>query len=529
MSKLPQGNAASEKDPAQLLNYTFREINGVYTASSRIACPNDKVFNLENIIPIGPQNARVMPNISAPLFDFTSDFIYYAEDVNLNGQEFIVCFASNGGVHLFNVLNNTDVVINISNFLSGANSRVTQWKNTVLLFIDSTGYYSYDGTNFQQITGPGVPSAGDDIAVYQGRVWIAQGRLLVNSGANDYTAPAFLATNGAAFNALTDPSIRSKVRRMTVSNGVMYLVGDTNVNGIYNVQVSSGAVPPTPTYQNDNVQALIGTDQPASVFAYTSGMFMLANRYGIYSVYGVQAPKMSDDINGTWKYIDFTKPISGGPVVINGILCAAFLVNRLNDPIFGSNTIVAMFTQRAAPSEIQTGEAVWFFANYGNLTFIVPAIKNGVQCMYGFIGNKIFQLFADEATAPTAKVMTKLWQMEDDLAVKEVLTVGFAAVIRILGSSINLSVDSSTASYDAGVTVGLQNGSWVNAAGVQGQWINAANQTGGWFTPGPSLVFGTAPAVGDRNIGLTLTSVGYGYELNLMAMDYKLRQRWAVG
>lgn len=526
MSDIAQQNVAAKDDPARLRTQIFREINGIYTASSRIAVPDDKVYNLENIIPIGPQNAKVVDNISGVLFDFTSDIIYYAEDVNLIGQEYLVCFASNGGVHLFNTTSNTDQVINISSFLSGVNSRVTQWKNSVLLFIDSTGYYSYDGTNFQKITGPGVPSSGDDIAVYEGRVWIVQDRLLVNSGADDYTAPSFLAVNGAAFNSLTDPQIRTKVQRMTVSNGVLYLVAGTSVNAVFNVQVPNGAVPPTPTYQNENVQAVVGSDQPASIFPYGSN-FMMANRYGVYQVYGVSAPKVSDDINGTWKYVDFSQPISGGTVVVDGILNAAFLVKRLNDPIFGSNTIIAMFTQRTAPSSIQSGEVVWWFCNFGAVSFIVPSVLDGSLVLYCLKGNKLFRLFADKLTAPDAVVMTKLWQMEDDLAAKEVMVAGFSAVFSILGNSIKLTVDTPGESFDTGVAVAVTSGSWINAAGIQGQWVNSIGQVGGWFTPGPYLIYSNSPPVGDRNVGMTLRTSGYSYELNIMALDYKIRQRWA--
>jgi hypothetical protein len=526
MPQIPQGNVAAQKDPAHLLNYTFRTINGVYTASSRLAIPEDKVYNMENVNPIGSQNAKVVANISAPLFDFTSDLIYYAVGLNLNNQEYVVCFATNGGVHLFNPVTNTDQVINISDTLSGQDSRVAQWKNTTLLFIDSTGYYSYDGTTFQKIQGPGVPISGDDIAVYAGRVWIAQGRLLINSGADDFSANSFLPANGAAFNNLTDPQIRTKIRRMIVSNQVLYLVAETSVNAVYNVQVQAGAVPPTPTYQNDNVQAVVGSDQPYSVFSYGSN-FMMANKYGVYQVYGVSAPKASDDINGTWKHVDFSQPISGGPVVIDGILCAAFLIKRLNDPEFGSNTIMAIFTQRSAPSSIQSGEVVWWFCNFGNISLLAPGVLNGELVLYAFRDNQIFRLYADELTAPDVVVMTKLWAMEDDLASKEIMTVGFSAVVSLVGNSIKLTADTPVESFDADITASLITGSWVNSAGVEGLWVNSVGTTSGWFAPGPSLVYGVAPSAGDKYVGMTLTSSGYGYQLNLMAMDYKLRQRWA--
>lgn len=528
MSKVPQGNNAAQQDPAPLLTMKLHTINGVNTSSSRIAIPDDKVYNLENIIPIGPQNNHVVDNISGVLVDYGADFIYYQKSANLNNQEYVINFSTAGLIHLFNVSTNTDQVLNPGLPLSGSGSRCDQWKNTVLLFIDSSGYYAYDGSTFQKITGPGVPSSGDDIAVYAGRVWIAQGRLLVNSGANDYTAPSFLATNGAAFNSLTDPQIRSKVQRMIVSNGVLYVVSNTGVNAIYNVQVAPNAVPPTPTYQNDNVQGVIGSDQPASVIPADGGSFHMANEYGVYKVYGVQAPKISDDINGTWQFLDPNFKISAGQVVIEGILCSAFLIKRLNDPVFGSNTVIAIYTQRAAPSAIQSGEIIWWFANFGNITSITSAIVGGVLCLFCMIGNKMYRLFADPSTAPSAVVQTKLYPMEDDLQAKEVVLAGFGAVFSLVGSAISLSVDSKDFSYDTGATVAIQTGPWINSVGLQGQWVNSSNVLGGWFAQSTSLIFASPPPVGSRYIGMTLKTTGYKYELNVMAMDYKLRQRWSV-
>ena len=525
--KVPLGNNAAEKDPAPLLTKIFREINGVYTASSRIAIPDDKVYNLVNIIPIGPQNAEVVDNISHVLFDYSSDPPYAARNVNLNNIEYLVIFSTSGRVHLWDIANQNDTVINNGNLLSGANSRCDQWKNDTILFIDQNGYYSYDGSSFQKISGPGVPATGEDIAVFGSRVWIVNGRLLVNSGANDFSAASFLPVNGAAFNSLTDPQIRSKIRRLMVSSGSLYLIADTSVNIVYNLQVPNAANgDPTPSYQNDNIQGAVGSDQPFSVFPFTNSSLLMANRYGAYQIYGVQCPKISDDINGTWQYIDPTVPISGGAVTIKGILCGAFLFTRKNDPVFGNGTIIAIFTQRAAPSSIQSGEAVWFFCDFGAITFLVSAFLNGVSTLYCFRNNQLFQLFADTSTAPTAEVMTKLWPMEDELAAKEVIIAGFSAVYRILGTQISLTVDTPADSFDTGITVNVNSGTWVNAVGHTGQWQNAAGTIGGWFTPGPYLASGNAPATGSRNVGLTLISTGYSYELNLMAMDYKIRQRW---
>jgi hypothetical protein len=407
--------------------------------------------------------------------------------------------------------------------MSGVGTRVAQWSNTIILFSDSTGIYSYQTNqlpNFFKITGPGVPSSGDSIAVYGGRVWVTQGRVLFNSGAGDFSAASWLPQNGAAFNVLIDPQIRVGITVMSVSNGVLYLYSGSSINAIYNVIVPIGAVPPTPVYINQNIQPIIGTDQPLSVTPFDQST-LFANKYGVYKLYGVVAPKISDDINGTWQYLDFTQPISAGQVVVEGILCAAFLIKRLGDPNFPDGSVLAMWFQAG-------GNNQWWFANYGALTLIVPVVVDGISLLYGLKGNKLYQLFALKTRAPVATVRTKLWPLEDDLAAKESFRVGFLSRISIFGSDVEISVDGLNVSQEADIAAAFDQGLWMNDAYETGQWIDDAGSgtLGGWIGEGFQLVSGASPGMFSHNLGITLVTTGYRYSLNFMALDYKLRDRW---
>lgn len=528
MAQIPQPNDASKPDTRPLLSKYFRQMVGVNTQASRTAIPDEYFYNLENVIPIGPQNAHVVPNISASLHDYSTDSIYWSQGLNLNGVEYLVNFATNGKVFLYNIGAATSAQINVGHLLSGALSQCTQWKNTQILFIDSTGYYNYDGTTFAQITGTGVPSAGNAIAVYASRVWIAQGRVLYCSGVDDYSATSWTAANGAAAINLTDPQIRSTIYRLIPANGYLYIFSVTAINAISDVYVPSGASPPTPVFTNQNLQALIGTDQPASVIPYDRNV-MFASRYGIHNLIGVNAPKVSVDIDGTWQYADFSQNISAGQVVVSNILCGAFLMKRANDPVFGSNTIVVLWFNRDDTNPttgVVNATDIWWFANFGALTYIVQGVVNNVPALFGFIGNKLYQLFGDATTAPATQVWSKLWPMEDEIAKKQVIQVGFEADFFIYGTALKLFVDTASSSSDSNINTSVSLGQWINTAGQSGQWINAALTMGGWAAPGLFLLSGIAPPAWDRHVGLRLTSVGYSYELHLLAMDYKLGDRW---
>ena len=529
MADIPQNNAAAKDDPAPLRTKIFREFKGIYTTASRTAIPDQYFYNLENVIPIGDENAHVVPNISASLINYGADTIYWSQGVNLNGVEYLVNFSTTGKVFFYNIPAATSAEVNTGTLLSGTGSRCDQWQNTVILFIDSTGYYSYDGTTFAKITGTGVPTAGNDIAVYAQYVWVVSGRQLFVSGVNAYNAAAWMASAGAQVITLTDPQIRSTIQRLKAANGYLYMFGNTSVNAISDVSIPSGASPPTPQFSNQNIQAIIGTDQPASIFPYDR-QIMFASRYGAHSLYGVSAPKVSGDIDGTWQYLDPSQAISGGQVVIENILCSAFLFKRLNDPIFGSNTIVALWFQTSDTSP-QTGVTettdIWWFANYGALTFIVTGMVNNVPALFGFIGNHLYQLFEDTGTAPTINVQTKLWPMEDEIARKECITAGFEADYTVYGTALSLTLDTENQSTVLSVNPSFAQGNWINAAAVEGQWQNTALVLGGWT--GPTLSYLTpADAQGGygHHVGMTLSATGYNLELHFLALDYKLRDRW---
>lgn len=515
--------AATAKEEEPRRTKIFREFGGCYTRSPRFAMPPDRLYNCENAIPISEGNIAIVPNISAALVDYDADQIYWSQYGNVGVTDYLINFSLSGKAFAYNIGNRVSSQINAGTVLTGANGRMAQWKRQVLLFVDSAGYYYWDGTTFAKLTGVGVPSYGDDIAVAFGRVWILQGRLLLFSGADGFGGGTpvipdgtnyWTVANGSGSINLTDPTIRSAVTRLSAQNGYLYLLSGSGINSISGVTVPSGAVPPTPVLDNTNIQAIIGTDQPASVMPYDR-LMMFANRYGVYALYGVSAERLSTDIDGTWRYVDFSQAISAGPVVVNNILCAAFLIKRKGDPAFGSNTVVAMWFDQK-----------WWFANYGALTFIVSGMLNNAWASFGFIGNKLYQLFADTSTGPNVNIQTPLFAMEDQLADKQVIRAGFEVATQTITGSFTLTIDTENKSNAMPTSTTLLQGLWINALGVTGQWINAVGVLGSWFPPAFQLYSGEAPGAYGKYVGFGLTTQGAVFQTASFDMDYKLRARW---
>jgi hypothetical protein len=509
-------------------NKTFREWKGVNTQSARVSIPQDYWYDLENLIPIGNANLHTVPNISAELIDYAADPIYWAQFATLNYIDYMFLFSSTGKVFQYNIVAGTSVQINGGAILSGGGTRMDQWKNSAILFIDSTGYYSWDGTNFVLISGVGVPSSGTDIAVFQGRVWIAQGRVITLSGPDDYTAPSFLVINGAATVNLTDPQLRGAVTRMMSANGYLYIGGRSSWNIISDVYIptnsttGASAAPPTPVFTNVNIQANIGCDQPASIFLYGRDV-LFANRYGAQVMGGVNVERLSQDIDGTWQYLDFTQQISGGCAVIQNILCACFLIKRA----FAADEV------EGGDQDLDDGVAVacyfnnkWFFANYGALTFIAQGMVNNAPALFGLLGNKLYQLFADYTTAPPSQWSTALWGMEDSLADKQVIRAGYEVVVENFVGTFSASIDTPNNEQPFSSTSNIGSVLWSNSGGGVVAWQNNALATVLWYSGQYLLYSGDTPAGYAKYVGITGYSSGAVYQLSSVFMDYKLRARY---
>lgn len=502
---------------------SFRDWSGCVTTPRRNALPDGAWYYLENLQPIGSANAVTVRDISALLHDYASDTIYWAQPLNLGGTDYIISFASNGKVFAYNIGAATSAQINAGpTLLSGSGSRMDQWKNQILLIIDSTGYYYWDGTTFAKISGSGAPSAGSDIAVVFGRVWIVNGRAIFFSGVNGFSngTPSIPdgtnywdVANGAGNLTLTDPVLRNTVTRMRGLDGYLYYMGDSSIWVISDVYVPDGATPPTPVFSNLNIQANLGTDQPGSVFS-TNRELTFANKTGIWAVQGVQAARLSADIDGTWKYVDFSQPIWAGVVNVNNILTRAILMKRLNDPIFGSNTVLCMYWDNK-----------WWFANFGAVTILVPVTITGVQVLYGYVGNKLYQLFSRTDQAPPFAFQTALWPMEDPIQDKQVIRAGIEVQFTTLTAPLALSADSVNGNtpMPSVSTVGFV--SWINNNGNIVSWKNNSSDIVNWFT-GQFLLFdSSAPGMYSKYVGMSGSGQGQ-LTLGGVYMDYKLGAAW---
>ena len=514
------------KGERELFTKAFRDFKGVYTKSDRSAMVgehSDYFYHLENLQPIGAANVHSVPDKSASLHDFAGDSIYAAQFGQVTTNPYLFCYAANGKTFSYRTDTSATAQINGGQLFSGAGSRMSQWMNKYAIFSDTSGVYTWDGTTLTKMIGAAQPTGGSDVCVYANRVWVASGRLLVYSAANDGTATtdpinnsAWQAANGAGFLNLTDPTLSGSVTRLWAQNGYLYIYGATCVYALADVYVPAGAAPPTPLYTLVAIQSIIGTDQPFSVFPYNRSL-MFANRYGGWLIDGVNAVRVSEDIDGTWQYLAFNPSISGGQCVVNNILCAAFLMKRLSDPTFGSNTVIGLWFN-----------GLWWFANFGEVTFLTSAIIGSVPTLMAFIGNKLYSLFTNSATNPDGIAISPLWDMDDPISDKSVIRAGVQIIAFQPGSSVTLSIDGidTTEVFKTAATAAafLQ---FVNNASIPIIFTGSGGAPINWIaSKAYVLINGSTPGLWSPYVGMTLKSFNSNFQLSGFFIDFKKGVRW---
>jgi hypothetical protein len=501
---------------AELFTQVMREFRGVVTKSQRSALPEGAFYDLQNVMPLGNANLETVPGLSAALVAFGVHQIYAAQFGMVLSVPYLFCFAADGTLIAYNF--NTNVATTIGTGLSGNATRMAPFYNIYALFIDTTGYYSWNGSgSITLITGSGVPTTGNDIAVFNGSVWVSNGRLIVisaayNPGIIDPTqAAAWSGANGATFLAMTDPSMVGNISRMVSFNGFLYIFGVTCVWGLTDMFVPTGAIPPTPVWTLLPIQGIIGTDQPFSVFPLNRAL-MFASRFGVWALEGVNATKISEDLDGTWQYLTFAQSISGGQCIVLNVLNAAFVVTRLNDPILGTGTVVAMWF-----------EGRWWFGNVGNATFIVPAVVNNTPALFALIGNSLYQMYASSTNIPPTQVMTPLWDLGDALSDKQVTRAGFDLISQSgAGAVVNATIDTYLNSTPLPVTSTIGQLVFVGAGPLS--FVGAGAIT--WQVGSYQLYQASAPGTYSKFVGMTIQTTGIVYELDSFYMDFKKRKRW---
>ena len=343
-----------------------------------------------------------------------------------------------------------------------------------------------------------------DVATFSGRAWVAAGRTVYYSAAGSYSD--FTSVSAGSF-TLTDSTLHGNIQGLLSANNFLYVFGDDSINVFSDLRVSStGAT----LFTNTNVSASVGTKRIYSIFPYFRSVLFM-NDYGMYALVGSTTSKISDQLDGIFPYIDFTKPVSGGQVLLNNILCAAFSFTY-NDPLSSPRQIQCVFFEKK-----------WFVTSQGSLTYITSVPLSGLINLYGTTGTDLYRLYGNSTASIASTIRTALMPMGDPIRTKQALKFGIEATLSN-AAAINVTVDSEQGSSPV---YALDNSViWYNNSVVTIPWKNNSNVTIAWITTNGYALYKSDAQQYGKYLGLTITSNSSGFVYNTFEFEHELRVRF---
>ena len=565
---------------------------GINTKANRTAIKEEEFAWLENAMPIGHANVRVVPaptTIGSVTF---ASAVVYSTYGNLQTTNYYIAFLADGSAKQVNISTNAVTTIGAAATFSTSGVQSSQWSNTLIIIIDpSKGYFQWDGTNLVKVgslsfalsgTGTGYTSAttvtvgapnqtggtqavislgitsgaitsvsaygtgltpgtgytsvpsvtlgspgsgqtitaslisqpGTCIASFAGRVWIANGRTLYYTAAG--TNNDFISTSAGNI-IFNDSTLIGNITQLVSANNFLYVFGTDSINVISDVRVntSTGATLLT----NTNISASVGTDLPYAMMPYFRSIVFM-NRYGVYALVGSTTSKLSDALDGVFLYIDFTKSVSAGQVLVYNILCAAF--NFYVNSSFpygsgGSRWVQAVYFDKK-----------WFFTSQNAVTFIASIPVSGSAVLFTTTGTDLQKTYQSSTAAINSYIQPALYGMDNIIRDKTALKFGVEAILSsALGNNMTVTVDSENA---VSPSINLNNFTyvtWLNNSGSVVSWNNASSQTVYWgnATTGYYLYRYDAQMWG-KYISLTITSSSPNWTMTGIQFETEQRARF---
>jgi hypothetical protein len=361
----------------------------------------------------------------------------------------------------------------------------------------------------QSITASVFSQPGTAIASFSKRAWIANGRTLYFTAAG--TNNDFYSTSAGNI-IFDDSTLVGNITQIISANNFLYVFGIDSINVISDVRVDNTG---TTLYTNTNISAAVGTDLPYAMMAYFRSIVFM-NRYGVYALVGSTTSKLSDALDGMFPYIDFTKTISAGQVLIYNILCASFCFTY-NDPLSSARVIQAVYFDKK-----------WFFTSQGTFTFVVQIPTSGAATLYATTGTNLQKTYQNSTVAISSKVQTSLLGMGDIIRDKQALKFGVEAILSSsFGNNLSVTVDSESGSSPAITLNNFTTVIWRNNSLTTVSWVNnsAANVSWGNGTTGYYLYRYDAQQWG-KYIGLTITSTSPNFIISGFQYETEKRARF---
>jgi len=359
-------------------------------------------------------------------------------------------------------------------------------------------------------TAIGVPNLDPivSVATFSGRVWVATGRTVTYSSA---TSPYDFVSVSAGSITLSDSTLHGNIQYLLSANNFLYIFGEDSINVFSDVRVTTTG---STLFTNTNVSASVGSKLKYAVFPYFRSVLFM-NNYGVYALVGSTTSKLSDQLDGIFPYIDFTLPVTGGQVLLNNILCAAFnfYLNSSFPITTGDRYVQAIFFEKK-----------WFITSQGIINYVISAPVGGLINMYGVSGASLYRMYSSATANISSEIQTALSPMKDPIRTKQALKFGIEATLSN-AATFTVTVDSE---YGSSPSYTLTNGAvdWVNNSAIVIPWTNSFGAIIPWLSSGGYNLYKSDAQQYGKYLGLTMTSTDPAFTVNTIEFEHELRVRF---
>lgn len=569
--------------------HVTKDFKGLNTKANRTAIQENEFSWIENVMPIGYSNLKVIPKEKRVTYSSTNfswgGTVHYMAPANINGIAYMFAFFTNGGAQYVSLETPTaPITLASSGTFSGTRTQISQWKNERVLIIDTTyGYATFDGTNLVRVGSVGtitITSGGSGYsaaptvtisapnqtggvqatatATISGGIVTA---ITITEPGTGYTsAPTITFSSGAASataTAINQPGtcIQSFSGRVWIADGrtIYYTAADS-----YNdfTSISAGNITLVDGTLYGDITQIIAANNFLYIFGESSiNVFsdVRVNTLGetLFTNTNISASIGTELFLGVFAYFRSILFINRYGVYalvgatttkISDALDGIFPNIDFSSSVTGCQTLIynilvsawnVRYNDNGTYRRVQLVffDRKWFISYQGNLTHINSSPVNGLINSYGVeSGGAFFRMYEDQTANISTEVVTALWDLKDPIRDKQALKLGVEATFPVtVAGSLNISIDSesrSSTSVSLGNAVAWQNVSFNNIA-----WTNNAGSTLQWISSGYQLTEGYKLLKYDaqmygKYLGMTVTSTAPAFTFNGFQLEHELRARF---
>lgn len=367
------------KKPLTLINF-----GGVNIQARRQAINDDEFAWLENAMPVGAGNLKIVPAQSAALTTWASQTVASTGSANISGSDYIFGFSTTGAAVQVNLTNGlyTQTVVGANGTFSNSGVQMTQWKNAGILIIDPVkGLFDWNVTTANTLTAISNTVTALTITAI---------------GINYTSQPTIGFSGGGGASAAATADIQMGLATVTAA-GTGYQVGDVlTVSGGTLGSAGSGTAASIKVTSVGGSNAITGislvntgdyTASPANPVSVTGG-------YGTGATFtlnfGIGPVKITNSGTGYTSAPAISVTSGGGTggaitAVVSGSLAGTAIATYAGR-VWIANGRVISFSDVASYNNFATGAS-------GNLTITDSTLHNAVTAL--FVANNFLYILGD--------------------------------------------------------------------------------------------------------------------------------------